>query len=300
MTEQAPAGWYPDGQGSDRYWDGTVWTDQVRALVVSEVPKKAGAFSKLGTAVKNAAVEKKVAREEITRKQAEDALAAGSLITSGVFGTSTVEIYENGYVRVASWGEGGSGSGSGSGPKAVDKKTPYERLRSVKFTQPEGENSGSSSALEGAVGPAMAKLMKGGKGLMKASAPGMAVAGIAHVASNSARKSFLTIATDQNIHTLTNQTTNSLGLKSSNKAHNDVARALAEAANAVLGVVDAEPRPDVDRSAIVAAPDPVGAVGPATPPSLSDRLRELAELHADGILSEEEFTSAKAKLLGGL
>ena len=42
--------------------------------------------------------------EELTRKQAEDALAAGSLVTSGVFGTSTVEICENGYVRVASCG----------------------------------------------------------------------------------------------------------------------------------------------------------------------------------------------------
>ncbi len=110
MDEQAAAGWYPDGQGSDRYWDGTAWTDQIRALAVSELPKKAGAFSKLGTAVKKAAVEKKVAREELTRKQAEDALEAGSLVTTGVFGTSTVEIYENGYVRVATWGENASGT----------------------------------------------------------------------------------------------------------------------------------------------------------------------------------------------
>ena len=296
MDEQAAAGWYPDGQGSDRYWDGTAWTDQIRALAVSELPKKAGAFSKLGTAVKKAAVEKKVAREELTRKQAEDVLEAGSLVTTGVFGTSTVEIYENGYVRVATWGENASGTSA----KEVDKKTPYERLRSFKFTQPEGESSGSSSPLEGAVGPAVAKLMKGGKGLMKASAPGMAVAGIAHVASNAARKSFLTIATDQNIHTLTNQRTNSVGLKTSNKGHDDVARALEVAANAVLGVVDADPLPDLDRSSIISVPAPAGATGPDTTPSLSDRMRELAELHADGILSEEEFTSAKAKLLSGL
>lgn len=26
-TPQAPAGWYPDGPGSQRYWDGHVWTE---------------------------------------------------------------------------------------------------------------------------------------------------------------------------------------------------------------------------------------------------------------------------------
>ena len=296
MNEQAPAGWYPDGQGNERYWDGAAWTDQIRALAPTDVPKKAGAFSKLGAAVKNAAAEKKAAKEELARKQAEDALAAGSLVTSGVFGTSTVEIYENGYVRVASWSE----SASATGPKAIDKNTPYEKLRSIKFTQPEDEASGAPSALEGAVGPAVAKLLKGGKGLMKASAPGMAAAGIAHVASNAARKSFLTIATDKQIHTLTNQTTNSVGLKTSNKGHNDVGRALEVAGNAVLGVVEVEPRPVVDAPVIAAAPEPAGVTQPAAAPTLSERLRELADLHKDGILSDEEFASAKAKLLGGL
>lgn len=295
MNEQAPAGWYPDGQGGERYWDGAAWTDQIRALALTDVPKKAGAFSKLGAAVKNAAAEKKAAKEELTRKQAEGALAAGSLVTSGVFGSSTVEIYENGYVRVASWSER-----VGAGPKAIDKNTPYEKLRSIRFTQPEDEGSGAPSALEGAVGPAVAKVLKGGKGLMKASAPGMAVAGIAHVASNAARKSFLTIATDKQIHTLTNQTTNSVGLKTSNKGHNDAGRALEVAGNAVLGVVEVEPQPVVDAPVIAAAPAPAAATQPASAPTLSDRLRELADLHKDGILSDEEFASAKAKLLGGL
>lgn len=38
----------------------------------------------------------------------------------------------------------------------------------------------------------------------------------------------------------------------------------------------------------------------AAAPTLAGRLRELAELHKDGILSDDEFAAAKAKLLGGL
>jgi hypothetical protein len=173
-------------------------------------------------------------------------------------------------------------------------------LRSIKFTQPNDEDSGAPSALEGTVGPAVAKLLKGGKGLMKATAPGMAAAGIAHIASNAARKTFLTIATDKQIHTLTNQTTNGVGLKTSNKGHNDVGRALEAAGNAALGVVEVEPRPVVDEPVIASAPDSAGATQTSAAPTLSERLRELADLHKDGILSDEEFTSAKASLLGGL
>jgi hypothetical protein len=46
--------------------------------------------------VKKAAADRKAAQEEIARRHAEDAHRAGALMTSGVFGTSTVEIYENG------------------------------------------------------------------------------------------------------------------------------------------------------------------------------------------------------------
>jgi hypothetical protein len=43
----------------------------------------------------------------------------------------------------------------------------------------------------------------------------------------------------------------------------------------------------------------VAASLPAAP-TLSDRMRELSELHREGILSDDEFSSAKAKLLSGL
>lgn len=234
-------------------------------------------------------------RAERIRRHAEDAQAAGALVTSGVFGTSTVEIYENGYVRVAKWGEGTSGTR----PKLTDKNTPYERLLSITFTQAKDQSSGATSALENTVGPAVAKLMKGGKGLMKASAPGMAVAGVAHLSSNAARKTFLTSATDKQIHTLTNQSGKTLGVKISNKGHDDVGRALETAGNAVLGVVEVGPQP-VPAPPNAADPAPPAASQPAAPPTLTDRLRELADLHKEGILSDEEFAGAKAKLLGGL
>jgi len=47
-----------------------------------------------------------------------------------------------------------------------------------------------------------------------------------------------------------------------------------------------------------AAPAPA-APAPAAAPSTIDQLRELGELKAQGILSEEEFAAQKAKLLEG-
>ena len=33
-----PAGWYPDGQGGERWWDGNQWTDQTRPLTAPPEP----------------------------------------------------------------------------------------------------------------------------------------------------------------------------------------------------------------------------------------------------------------------
>jgi Short C-terminal domain len=48
-----------------------------------------------------------------------------------------------------------------------------------------------------------------------------------------------------------------------------------------------------------AAPPPA-APQAAAPPESDDtaKLQQLAQLHADGVLSDEEFTAAKAKILG--
>ncbi|MGD0863543.1 MAG: SHOCT domain-containing protein [Candidatus Limnocylindrales bacterium] len=43
---------------------------------------------------------------------------------------------------------------------------------------------------------------------------------------------------------------------------------------------------------------PTGSARPTTDPSGVDRLRELADLHDKGALSDDEFTAAKRRLLG--
>jgi len=304
MNAQAPAAWYPDGQGNERYWDGSAWTEQLRQPGVADATsaarssaQKQGAFSKLRKAAADKQAEKRSAREELDRTQAEYAQAAGVLVTSGVFGTSTVEIYDGGYVRVASWADGMKAAS----PASITKNTPYEKLRSIKFIQSGQDNtSGMSSALEGAVGPAMARfamggagLMKAGAGLMKASVPGLAVAGLTHLAGAEGRKSFLTIATDKEIHALNNQSSNGFVSKS-NKGHIEVGLALEAAGNSVLGVVG------VAAQEPVSEPQPAVVRPAAAEPTLSERLRELADLHKDGILCDDEFAGAKAKLLAGL
>ena len=76
VAVSAPAGWYDDGTGQQRWWDGGAWG--VYAQDVSSVPgdpgaagygqvagsvgqpaKSSGVFNALGQAVKNAAVEQK-------------------------------------------------------------------------------------------------------------------------------------------------------------------------------------------------------------------------------------------------
>jgi hypothetical protein len=175
-------------------------------------------------------------------------------------------------------------------------------LRSIKFKAPDqGRSSGEGPALAGTLGTAVTGLLKGGKALAKASPTGLAVtAATSYIASAATGKSLLTITTNKQIHTLTNQSANSVGLKVSNKAHNDVGFALETAGNAALGLHATLTQAVVASGAETPAIQPVAAAQPAAAPSLSDRLRELAGLHAEGILSDDEFAAAKAQLLSGI
>ncbi len=305
MTSQTPAGWYPDQEGRLRYWDGAAWTEHVQDAATGPAASPAQPATKDGMFAR-----RKQAKEAASLQQAEAAQAAGRLVTSGVFGTSTIEIYEGGYVRIASGEQpdllGRSRPGKAMSPGAVvsiKRSTPFEKLRSIKFTPSASDNSASkASPLEGAVAPAVAKLMKGGKAALKGSVPGLAATGIAHIASTESRTSYLTIATDRAVHQLTNQGHNGF-VKTTNKGHVEVGLALEAAGNSVLGAgtdQPAMPPADAPPGAPVSEPEPRAAGQTRSTPSIGDRLRELADLHREGILSDEEFTSAKAKLLGGL
>lgn len=146
----------------------------------------------------------------------------------------------------------------------------------------------------------MTSLLKGGAGLMKATVPGAVAAGVAHFASAEGRRAYLTIATDKAIHTLTNESHNGFVSKI-NKVHNEVGAVLEAAGMSVLGLVDEEiqeapPKPELES---VAEPRQVAASQAPAGPTLVERLREMADLHREGILSDEEFADTKAKLLGG-
>jgi hypothetical protein len=53
------------------------------------------------------------------------------------------------------------------------------------------------------------------------------------------------------------------------------------------------------QQAYAAAPPPAPAPAPAAAPDTMTQLKELGELKAAGILTEEEFAAQKAKILGG-
>ena len=160
---QAPAGWYPDGSGNERYWDGSAWTEAVRepgsVLRGGDIADATAesAFSKLKRIAADKQAAKRSAQEELDRMDAEVAQAAGLLVTSGIFGTSTVEIYEGGYVRIA------AGRKDMTAAASITRKTPYEKLRSIKYAPPaEDQTVSGPSTMEGVVGSALTSLIKGG------------------------------------------------------------------------------------------------------------------------------------------
>jgi Short C-terminal domain len=58
------------------------------------------------------------------------------------------------------------------------------------------------------------------------------------------------------------------------------------------------PPPATPAAPAPAAPAPAAPPAEAGAPSMLDQLNQLAALHQQGVLSDDEFTAAKAKLLG--
>lgn len=298
-----PPGWYDDGHGQQRWWDGSQWTHHTQAhhpqpSPGAPAPQSDNLFGKLGSSVKKAVEGRKVARAEAARQQEEMRLRAGKLLTSGVFGTATIEIFENGYVRVAD-------SSDPVPVRAIKNSPPYERLISIKFTSPSDTGSTiESHMLEGTAIQAAATLLKGGNSLMKASLPSLALTGATHIVRSRSGKSTLSIATDSKIHLLTNMADNGFGIATVQREQEEVGRTLERIGNSIIdhspsSLLSAPSLPQIEASAHRSG-HTIPPEQSTDSPSLSDRLRELASLHADGILDDAEFTAAKAKLLGGL
>jgi hypothetical protein len=98
-------------------------------------PKKEGGFADV---MKKAAADVKAAAQE-QRAQTAAAFAegkekAGNLAHTAVFGGTTVEVYEGGYVRVG---------------KFLNKSSAFEKLRSVSYTQQVQDKSAGGRAMAG-------------------------------------------------------------------------------------------------------------------------------------------------------
>jgi hypothetical protein len=55
---------------------------------------------------------------------------------------------------------------------------------------------------------------------------------------------------------------------------------------------------DLEQQQPAAAPPAAAPAAPAAGPSVADQISQLADLHQQGVLTDDEFAAAKAKLLG--
>jgi Short C-terminal domain len=55
---------------------------------------------------------------------------------------------------------------------------------------------------------------------------------------------------------------------------------------------------DQEQNQMAAAPAPVAPAAPASSEDRMEQLKQLGQLHESGVLTDEEFASEKAKLLG--
>ena len=118
----------------------------------------------------------------------------------------------------------------------------------------------------------------------------MVGAGASHALKAKPRKSTLTITTDMNIHALT-----------SDRDQASVGRALERAALTALGLPLSQERAQIEaRVSPESHPDIPGSPTQQQTSSVTDRLRELATLHREGLINETEFAMAKARLLGNM
>ncbi|HVX69983.1 MAG TPA: SHOCT domain-containing protein [Mycobacteriales bacterium] len=184
----------------------------------------------------------------------------GRLVANESFGQRRIELYEGGYVRVI-------------GMFTNLKVVTAEDLMSKDFVVPRETPFEKLRAIKAST--QVQDKSAGGRALASA-----ATMGLSKLASNENRFLFLTISTDRETYSLREK-----GGRS--RDADQVPMRLELAGQGIL---------DALASKNAATPAPL-ASGP-TPPSVADQLRDLAGLHQDGVLSDDEFAAAKAKLLG--
>lgn len=253
------------------------------------------------------------------RKQEELDRRAGPLVTSGVFGDAYIEIFKNGYVRigealVAEVVRRQERLMSVSGSQARVRRSqslesrmssqPYEKLLSISFSRGGGLDPSSESGHD-IVGSATMKAVSAvARGSLKASVPGLAVAGAGYLAKRVVSgKSVLTIATDRQIHVLSNRAMlSTAGIPIIKTGQGDVGEVLERVGNSVLTALGRGPavsNAPALPSGQVETPQRVSSPSMSTE-DVAKRLRELDELRKEGILDDADFVIAKRQLLGKL
>lgn len=140
----------------------------------------------------------------------------------------------------------------------ISTTTPYEKLKSIKHSFQVQDKSAGGRAIAG-----------------------MATAGLNYLASKEKRTVFLTLVTDKRVHSL--KATGGMA-----RNVDKTALGLETAGRGVLGGL----------AASVAASAPAMVAPPAKEHNdVIEQIKRLGELHAAGVLSDDEFASKKADLL---
>ena len=286
-----PAGWYDDGQGQVRWWDGSARTERVQGPKSSQ-GLKSSVLKWIGASIKKAVDDRAAAERQQYAEGMARQTAAGQLLTKGEFGGRCIEVYEGGYVRIMSHSESSSEARTRRNTFSHINQVPYERLISVSFVEDqENPTTHAPSTTSATAIQAVSGLIGGG---IKSSPLGVVAAvvgaGASHAIKAKPRKSTLTITTDMNIHALT-----------SDRDQASVGRALERAALTALGLPLPQERIQIEaRVSPESHPDIPGSPTQQQTSSVTDRLRELATLHREGLINETEFAMAKARLLGSM
>lgn len=202
---------------------------------------------------------------------------AGNLLSKGRFGMFYIEVYSFAYVRISTSRKMLAPNGDFA---------PFERLIDASFDPGSSVGTDASGAtLIGSAASIIGGTLRGFRG----SLPGLAVAGVGHYLSKRRGKACLTFATEYTVHSLTNEV---IADQKFERSHISMGESLYRAAMKALGKPlsnEAPVQPQISK-----------AQAQSLELSAPEKLRKLSILHTEGILSDEEFAQAKARIIENL